>query len=366
MTTYVQNQGGVLSSEWLQYSPNGPLQDLDANPTITIQVLGGAIIVGPTATGVVHAATGVYTYDWDGIGDAGQYLVIWNGLSGGDPFQTNEIIDLITAAASGTVGPCAWDLSSVCCPDWDDYTSQVRAQATDYATLVLWSATGRQFGQCEITVRPCGRWCAEAGSAGWWWDYGTWIPYIYNGLWYNCACGFGDGCRTCRPHCQVYLPGPVTGISQVLLDGSVVDPATYRVDDQVWLVRTGDDSNGQPNCWPYKQDYNKPVSANHTMQVTMTRGTAPPAALLNAAGVLACEYAKACVGAQCRLPGRVTSVTRQGVSVNMTDVDMLLRHQLTGIKEVDDVIIALNPGGLKGRTRFYSPESPVNRMTTWP
>lgn len=366
MATYIQNRGGVLLSEWFQNSgPGAPLQNLDANPTITIQELGGPIVVGPTSVGVVHAATGIYTYDWNGVGDAGQYLVTWNGLSGGNPFQAIEVDDLLTAASAGTVGPCAWDLSSVCCDGWDALSSQIRAQSTDYATLVLWSATGRQFGQCEITVRPCGRWCGD-GNGGVWWDYGTWVPYISQGLWYNCSCGFGDNCQSCRPKCQVYLPGPVTGISQVLLDGVIVDPATYRVDDQAWLVRTGTASDGSPNCWPYKQDYSKPTTAATTMQVTMTRGQAPPSALLAAAGMLACEYAKACQGLACRLPGRVTSVTRQGVSVNMTDVDMLLRHQLTGIKEVDDVIIALNPTGLRGRTRFFSPESPVNRMTTWP
>lgn len=368
MTTFVQNRGGTLVSQWFQFSPNGPLQDLDANPTITITVLGGAIVVGPTAVGVVHAGTGIYTYTWDGIGAVDQYVVTWNGLSGGNPFQTSEIVNLIGQAISGSVGPCNWDISTSCCSDWSTFSSQLQAQATDYATLVLWSATGRQFGECELTVRPCGRWCNEGsipGFAGWWWDYGTWTPYIFQGTWYNCACGFGFGCRTCSPDCQVYLPGPVQTITEVKVDGSVVDPSTYRVDDQVWLVRTGKDVNNNPNCWPWRQDYNSPTTAANTMQVSYTRGTPPPNALLAAAGTLACEYAKACAGQECRLPGRVINVARQGISVNMVDVDTLLKSGLTGIPEVDNVIRALNPNGLKGRTRFYSPDSPVTRMTTF-
>ena len=369
MTTFIQNRGGSLLSEWFQFQPNGPLQDLDANPTITITLVGGAIVVGPTSVGVVHAGTGIYTYTWNGVGAAGQYVVTWNGLSGGNPFQATEIVNLIEPSTIGTTGPCSWDISTLCCSDWDTFSPSLQAQATDYATLVLWSATGRQYGACELTVRPCGRWCADwsggiAGMAGWWWDYGTWIPYIFNGVWYNCACGFGSGCQTCRPDCQVYLPGPVQTISEVTVDGVVIDPATYRVDDQVWLVRTGKDVNGQQNCWPWRQDYNVDPPATNTFQVTYTRGTPPPNALLGAAGTLACEYAKACSDQDCRLPGRVINVARQGISVNMVDVDTLLKSGLTGIPEVDNVIRALNPNGLKGRTRFYSPDSPINRMRT--
>lgn len=371
MTSYIQNRGGTLTSQWFQYSPGGPLQDLDSVPTITIEVLGGSVIVGPTTTGVVHAAVGTYTYNWDGVGALGDYLVIWNGLSGGNPFQANEIVSLVGETTAGSVGPCNWDINPACCSDfWATLTGPMQAQATDYAAMVLWASTGRQFGACELTVRPCGRFC-ENNTAGWFWDYGTWVPYIYAGVWYNCACGSFDGCRLCRPRCQVYLPGPVQAITQVMVDGSIVDPSTYRVDDSVWLVRTGLDTSGNANCWPFRQDYNEagnatPTTGNHTMQVTYNRGTPPPNALLAAAGTLACEYAKACMGQACQLPGRITSVARQGISVNMVDVDTLIKSGLTGIVSVDNIIRALNPNGLKGRTRMYSPDLPVTRMQTYP
>lgn len=365
MTTFVQNTGGTLPSQWFQFSPNGPLQDLDANPTITITELGGPTVVGPTSVGVVHAALGTYTYLWNGIAPAGQYLVVWNGLSGGNPFQADEIVTLLAPSAAGTIGPCNWEINTGCCTDfWSTLTDALKLQAANYATMVLWSATGRQFGACEMTVRPCGRWCEN--QSGWWWDNGTWMPYIFNGLWYNCACGIGPGCQRCEPRCQVYLPGPVHEVTQVLVDGAVVDPATYRVDDQVWLVRTGVDGTGQHNCWPYRQDFSEATTDAHTFQVTYSKGNAPPAALLTAAGTLACEYAKACMGQECRLPGRITSVARQGVSVNMVDVDTLIKSGLTGIIEVDNIIRALNPGLLHGRTRMYSPDLPVTRMQTWP
>lgn len=254
------------------------------------------------------------------------------------------------------MGPCDWDITTDCCTDWDDLSPALQAQATSYATLVLWAATGRQFGLCEQIVRPCGRQC-DSNWNGFYWDQGTWIPYIFNGVWRNCACGMG--LCICAPRCQIYLPGPVESVSEVLMDGAVVDTATYRVDDRVWLVRTGTD-----NCWPLRQDYSLDVPAVGTLQVTYVRGTEPPAALLNAAGTLACEYAKACQGQACRLPSRVSSIARQGVSVTMVDVDTLLKNNLTGIQEVDQIIISLNPYGMKGRTRFYSPDMPVTRMVT--
>lgn len=261
------------------------------------------------------------------------------------------------------VGPCNWEISEECCDDWTDLPGPLQEQATAYATLVLWSATGRQFGTCEVTVRPCGRYCQQGeGCAGYYWDSGTWLPYIFNGIWRNCWCGTGPGCQSCEPRCQVYLPGPVASIEEVLLDGAIVDPATYRVDDFVWLVRTG----GDDNCWPFTQNFDADPPDTDTFQVTYERGTAVPTALLGAAGTLACEYARACQGQPCRLPGRVSSVARQGVSVTMVDVDTLLKFGLTGIKEVDDVIRALNPHGLKGITRFYSPDLPSPRVTTWP
>jgi hypothetical protein len=254
------------------------------------------------------------------------------------------------------MGPCSWNVASACCPDWDTFSPALQAQAEAYASLVLWAATGRQYGLCPQVVRPCGRQC-DTNWNGMYWSDGVWIPYIFNGTWYNCMCGL-NLCQ-CAPQCQIYLPGPVDSVSQVLMDGAIVDPATWRVDDAQWLVRTG-----TGNCWPLRQDYGLDVPAVNTLQVTYLRGLPVPDALLTAAGTLACEYAKACSGAACRLPSRVASVARQGVSVTMVDVDTLLKHNLTGIQEVDQVIVSLNPHGLHGKTRFYSPDSPVTRTVT--
>ncbi len=267
-----------------------------------------------------------------------------------------------SAAGGATVGPCSWSIPEpLCCAaEWALVPPDVQSAARDYAATILWAATGRQFGLCEITVRPCGmKRCAD-GSGEFWgfsWAGGTWAPYIFNGQWFNCACGIGC---CCDPRCQVRLMGPVASIIEILIGGIAVDPATYRVDDDHWLVRTAGE------CWPQCADMDTDDGEN-VFEVTYQRGTAVPNALLRAAATLACEWAKACVGNDtCRLSNRVTSIVRQGITIDMVDPESLLESGLTGLWEVDTVLRAFNPNRTTERLRIYAPELNVPRMTTWP
>lgn len=261
--------------------------------------------------------------------------------------------------------PCSWAVDTSCCEEWDTYSTELQTAAAEYGAMTVWAATGRRFGLCTRTVRPCGKDCSQnlAGNLGFFWSEGTWFPYIFDGLWRNCWCGEGGlaGCCTCAPRCQVYLPPPVyaipaTGVSQ---DGSVVSVDAWRVDNGQWLVRTDGD------CWPLCQDYNVD-SGTGTFFVTYQQGIPVPSMLLRAAGELACEWARNCSGAACRLPQRVTSIARQGVTVSLADVQSLLMNNLTGLQTVDQIIHAFNPFRLASRMRIASPDMPVVRTTTYP
>lgn len=254
------------------------------------------------------------------------------------------------------LGPCTWAMDTGCCSNWGDLSSDVQDAAGAYASLILWAATGRKYGTCDLTVRPCGRECS-AESGGVYWANGVWLPYVSNGQWRNCWCG-AYGC-SCEPSCQVYLPGPVTAVSSVYVDGTLVPAASYRVDNNQWLVRT------DGLCWPDRQDYGIDTGDN-TMSVTYTRGRGIPAALAAATGQLACEYAKACAGGTCGLPPRVSTIARQGVQLTYVNIDALLERGLTGFPQVDQVIVALNPNMLKTRLRLSSPDMPTTRQTTTP
>lgn len=262
--------------------------------------------------------------------------------------------------------PCNWDVDVSCCDEWDTYSPTLQTAAMEYGALTVWAATGRRFGLCERTVRPCGRSWPPWGmsNAGYFWSYGTWQPYVFNGVWRNCAgCGdSGFGCCTCEPRCQVWLPGPVYSIpaTGITVGADIIPIDSWRVDDSQWLVRTDGD------CWPECQDYNSD-SGDSFFQVTYMKGQPVPSVLLRAAGELACEWARACAGADCRLPQRVTSISRQGVSVSMTDIDVLLRDGLTGIPTVDQVILRFNPYRLPNKMTISSPDfPPVTRTVTYP
>lgn len=254
---------------------------------------------------------------------------------------------------------CDWTLTeSICCPTWGDYSAELQAQAIRFATLVMWSATGRQFGPCEMVVYPCGRDTAGDwfGNAGYFWSDGVFVPYIWQGEWFNAACGCGlSNCWLCKPRCAVYLPGPVASVASVIIDGATIAAAAWRVLDEQWLVRT----DGE--CWPLCQDYN---AVDLSFQVTYSRGITVPPVVLDAAGVVACEYAKACLGQECQLPSRVVNIARQGVTVSLQDIDTLLRDGFTGISTVDQVIRQINPNRLTSQTRLFSFDVPVARTVT--
>lgn len=259
------------------------------------------------------------------------------------------------------MGPCAWEIPDpLCCDTWEGLDPAVQAAAQEYAAFVLWAATGRQFGLCEITVRPCGmKRCSDGGLDffGSSWSGGTWVPYIFNGNWFNCGC---PGACCCDPRCQVRLMGPVASVTEVSIGGVIVDPATYRVDDNHWLVRT------EGECWPTCADLDSDLS-DSTFEVTYERGTPVPSFLLAAAATYACEWGKACTGAaDCRLSNRVTSIARQGINIEMASPSDFLDDGFTGLWEVDTIIVALNPFRRKSRARIWAPELNVPRMVTSP
>lgn len=259
----------------------------------------------------------------------------------------------------GPTAPCGWTIDTSCCAEWSTYSNTVRDRATSWATEILYYLSGRQFGACEITVRPCGTGCRYYGG---WMTYpviadgiGTiFTPFIRDGSWFNCGC---SGACSCEARCSVWLPGPVASVSQVTLDGVVIDPANYRVDNRNRLIGM----NGV--CWPDCQNMELISPDEGTFEVTYLRGKALPVSGQIAAGELACQFAKACSGQSCALPANMASLARQGIQVEMIDPTNVLTSGFTGIPSVDLWIRAVNPAGLAQRPRIYSPDvhSPTMR-----
>lgn len=275
--------------------------------------------------------------------------------------------------------PCDWPI--VGCGTEDDYGQAIelgldcraltslseasRAFVEEAATSHLWNWTGRKFGLCEVTVRPCRQDCLKQGST-----YGgvghplipthgaPWQPALIGGSWYNLSCGrCGEGC-SCSSVEQLALPGPVDSIVEVLVDGVAVDAEAYRVDNRRLLVRQ------DGGTWPVCNDLAKAPSEPDTWQVSYLRGAEVPASGQLAAGLLACEMAKAlCGDSSCKLPQRVQSITREGVSTVILDSFEGLEKGQTGIWFVDSWVISMN--NPPRRPTVYSPDVQRPRATTW-
>jgi hypothetical protein len=253
-------------------------------------------------------------------------------------------------------GPCVWPVDISCFPDFASLPLLIQTNATAWATYILWALTGRRFGSCPVTVRPCGPDCqgpggyltfpvtAAANGGGMPWM----IPWIDAGIWRNCGCA--GGC-TCSATCEVRLVGPVISIEEVVIDGLVLDPSAYRLD---WvktlptLVRT------DGGCWPKCQDMDVATTEIGSFSITYQKGITVPVSGRLAAGRLAWEFAKACQGQECALPQQLSSLTRNGVSVEVVSPTDFLDSGLTGIADVDLWIRAVNPARKAQVSRVYS------------
>lgn len=251
--------------------------------------------------------------------------------------------------------PCAgWAPDTSICADWADYLPADQTYALQFATYVLWAATGRRYGLCERTVRPCGPYnpvlYRTYGVDTYWTLVGVAGGGVVPLWWDGCGCSGGCGCQPS----SVTLPGPVASITEVLLDGVVLAASGYRLDGDM-LIRMGGES------WPVQQDLALPTTEPNTWSVRYQQGIAVPAVLNGVAGAYACEVVKARVGGDCQLPSRITSISRQGVDVQLLSTEDFLSKGLTGFEQVDQVLRALNPGGLYARPRVLSLDLPTMR-----
>lgn len=268
--------------------------------------------------------------------------------------------------------PCDWPVDySACGGGLPEPLASLPASGVatfeEMAATYLWDWTGRKYGQCEVTLRPCRQECWEGRSTFWGGSGGPlrgglpFTPALIRGQWYNLGCGTcGDTCG-CGSTQALRLPGPIASVGEVQIDGIVLDPAAYRVDNGRFLVRQDGD------LWPTCQDMNLMLGQPDTWGVTYTKGYAVPKGGQVAAGLLANELAKAaCNDKTCGLPRRVQSITRQGVTVAVLDAFDDIDEGHTGIWLIDSWVASVvrRPR----RMRVLSPDRrpPRYRQTTWP
>jgi hypothetical protein len=270
-----------------------------------------------------------------------------------------------------TGGPCGWSVDTCGCSGdkkcWEALQPAVREIAESLAVGVMWAATGRRYGLCELEVLPVNPRTSPlyqtfelAPSFG----YSPFAlgdgggPFIRDGQWFNSGCGSGCSCRSA---CEIPLDGPVYDVLEVTVDSDVIDPTAYQIHNGYLLVRVDGD------CWPTCQRFDVEVPG---FTVLYRRGKAIPTMVQTAVQLLACEYGKQLSGAACSLPPRMASLTRQGVEVTVAEVDQAAQTGSvirTGIALVDAVIQADNPFGKPAPPQVLSPDLPEyrHRVITW-
>jgi hypothetical protein len=254
--------------------------------------------------------------------------------------MTWQILDSGVEPVTG----CAWSIIDVC-------DANVSYEVGHYADLmavgVLHAASGRQFGLCAHKIRPCLDDCAAQqlvqGPTNPRYVY-LWSPFDPAANYARVRCGVCNARRcSCSSVPQITLPyHRVRRVREVMIDGEVLDPSAYRLAGRR-LIRT---DGGQ---WPRCQDDAAADTDVGAWTVDLIAGRPVDEGGQIATGVYACEIAKSLSGADCELPQRVQTVSRQGVTIGFVDPMDFLQYGMTGLYAVDTWLKQVNPAGLKRR-----------------
>lgn len=242
--------------------------------------------------------------------------------------------------------------SAVLCSPWatsDDVPLAVRAELdvdTDtldrwllVASETLWALSGRRWS---------GGGCAESATLR-----STPRGDFYDRSWGVCPCWgpetawFG---AHIPPPSLVRLPRtPVAAVTSITEGGLVLAPSAYLLGRTGWLERV--DGAAWDVC-------------SGTTIVSYTYGEPPPAGGVAAVVELGEQMVRRSAGLDgCRLPKRVSSVTRAGVSMAFIDPQDYLDKGRTGLPSVDLWLAAVNPHGRSQGGQVWSPDIVSARRT---
>jgi hypothetical protein len=153
---------------------------------------------------------------------------------------------------------------------------------------------------------------------------------------------------------------PVTDIVSIRYDGTAQDPADFHVDEYRYIVRNdGEAFPVKANWWAVTGSAEDDPDSNDgsVFEVTLEHGIVPPRLVTRATRALACQLFDGCSSiGPCKLPERTTSVSRNGVTMDVASAAEMLRDRRTGIYLVDLAIATFNPSGLQSPTFVWSPD----------
>lgn len=207
--------------------------------------------------------------------------------------------------------------------------------AVDYATFILYKLTGEKYPGAiktiESYVRETNRPSRDA---------------LIGGREVSIDNAVSVPSRVSYPQ-RLYLRGaPVVEVHSVLQGGVELDPQEYTLYNRKFLKL-----NSRSN-WDY-------ACGMGGITVEYTYGMLPPNAGVLAATTLANELlilmGEGSSGNECRIPERVRSISREGISFDMIDPQEFMDDGRTGIWEIDLFIRTANPARSKKQPRIISP-----------
>ena len=164
-----------------------------------------------------------------------------------------------------------------------------------------------------------------------------------------------EGYGSCGAQDALFLRNrPVRKIISMSRDGHPLNVDEYAVYDRAF-IGLADQHGCNGGCWD-------PCG----VEVTYEWGTYPPVLGRMAALEFAGEFVKAveCPG-ECKLPERITSVSRQGVSYQVFDPQDFMNEGRTGLYTVDLFLKSVNPDRAQKRSRVFNVDMPRARAKTW-
>jgi hypothetical protein len=220
--------------------------------------------------------------------------------------------------------------------DTIDPTGQHTARAVETASFVLYSLTGQKYNGIQTTTEaynlPFNSAISDMTAAV---ERGA-IVHIPK---------YTDGMRNLR-----LRHTPVRKIMEISRGGVIVDPDTYSLRNNAYLVQ----NNGAP--W---------MINTSDLVITYKHGIRVPVAGKSAAIRFANELIHAYLDdGLCSLPERLQSVSRQGMTFAVLDPQDFIQNGRIGIPEVDYFIHAANPSKSKMKARVFSVDQPRGERIT--
>jgi hypothetical protein len=185
----------------------------------------------------------------------------------------------------------------------------------------------------------------------------------------------------CCKYSTLHVPFfPLVSINKIVIECVEQDLTNFRIDNgnttEPYIVRLDD-------YWPVTQCYTDycdpdnpdPESSGDGWWIEYVYGRPVPMRAHSATNLLASEYLyRDCAPEKCNLPTGTSQVSRQGVTITISDASTFFDQGLTGIAMVDSFIREVNPTGtrtpasfsnidLRGKCRFIRPDTGLATVT---